>query len=129
MKKTPSPTNAEIPLVAQRPIQRITDLGFIIGAILSAITLLLFMLGLVQSYTTGLPVYWLFFFAFSFFCAIPVGLAVGLIVIFRTEWLRHQFGVTSLRKSYPGNKIGIILCLFPTILMAAFFLIAIIGGF
>lgn len=114
MKKTLSPTKAEIPLMARKPLRHITNFGFIFGGSLSVITLALF----IAAAAVGDMSLALCFYAFSLFCSIPIGLLVCLIVSLRILWLKYRFRIDSLGKPYLLGKAGIILCLFPSILMA-----------
>ncbi len=73
-----------------------------------------------------MPIYQLYFYAFSFLCSIPLGLLVCLVVSLRVKWLKYRFKIDTLGKSYPLGKVGILLCLLPGALMAVLFLISIV---
>ena len=127
MKQKISSHNTEIPLNAQKSLQCITIFGLIVGALLSSITLGLFLYGEIMHAIHHMSIYKIYYVLFSFFFAIPVGLLVSLIVGLRVWAIKRRFKLDNLRKSYPLNMVGIMLCLFPSVLMAALLLIDLIS--
>lgn len=119
-------SDAKIPPEAQKSLQSVTNVGLIVGSLLSFITLALFICTSILDAVHDISAYAFYFFIFTFFVSMPIGFIVGLAVIIRTKSLRRQYKVTTFGKFNLVNKISIILCLFPNILMVALFLISFI---